>query len=958
MELPVKRPEKIKLNEINRYLSCYLCKGYLIDATTISECLHSFCRSCIIKFLEENSYCPVCEVIINKAKPNLKLDKTLQDIVYKLVPELFVKEMTRRKIFYQQYPQLATRVSPEERGEDTERTIFSPQEKISLSLEYICDDSAPGAIRIPGIATDPDALKDGCLGDETPESLMKRYLLCPGMCRIDVLKKFVRNKYSVDTSQFYIDILYKRVPLPDHYTLIDIAYIYSWQRNETMKFFFRITDINKAPKRFDYFDASQTVPEFLPKPLTRSRNSPLKRRSATAKVGGGIRPGAEMTVTAAVKVEVKSECDIERKKISDDNNCDSNASESGESATIKTEPDNKPTTETDDVSDKKAIDKPDSVVPSETKDEPVPTTGDITKGDVKQQPLDNTYTKITLNRTNNVEIVTKVQPASDKQNQQSAARRVVKQTLTRPAKGPNKAGKISIPKLVLSKKLPKPKLEAPDIDDEKSRFFKSIELTAKASTPPNTIKKRKSSSPIKADKAKRPVKIILQEKPRDSGLQSLIDSCKINIPSSLSITIKESSEENAKPPVAPPVKNYIEILKLPDENSSGCDEKSAKLDMSKFCDSDSEQKVDQDLSEIAKSLTEKIPMSTTISHIVGPKQQFPIPVKMPPVQPAAVPELSKALESTKDSKPPQTFQKIFEESIKKAPEGDQIATPNGGNKRSLVEIATRLFKKSKTEPTKTATEALPKVAIPRLPHQRTFRMQGSAKLVPQTVASLHSTSLGMNYTVSVGQTSPTKTSKVNGTVSPAKAESVPKIPECKASASPLNEPKTVKTEFKVPTPSLGSAKLPDSVSPKHSPKSSPVVKHMYAPVNQKLNRFANISPKLPNPPSKSPSPSKSNSPPTSSSNPLSPNEILEKYNIQNLAQLTASLNFNPAVLALTAPSNQLAVFQHAMLLKHFELQNRQSWLARNQGPLLQYEKYLQSLNGAPGQQLMGNIKEN
>ncbi|KAK9872065.1 hypothetical protein WA026_015313 [Henosepilachna vigintioctopunctata] len=64
--------EKVKLREINSYLTCHLCKGYLIDATTISECLHSFCRSCIIKFLEDNSFCPVCEVIINKAKPNLK----------------------------------------------------------------------------------------------------------------------------------------------------------------------------------------------------------------------------------------------------------------------------------------------------------------------------------------------------------------------------------------------------------------------------------------------------------------------------------------------------------------------------------------------------------------------------------------------------------------------------------------------------------------------------------------------------------------------------------------------------------------------------------------------------------------------------------------------------------------------------------------------------------------------
>ncbi|XP_031330632.1 polycomb complex protein BMI-1-A-like [Photinus pyralis] len=131
------KPERIKLVEINPHLTCYLCKGYYVDATTISECLHSFCRSCIIKFLHKHSYCPICEVIINKAKPNLKLDKTLQDIVYKLVPELFLNEMKRRQRFYRDQPDLAAKVTLEERGEDTERTIFNPRDTISLAIEYI-----------------------------------------------------------------------------------------------------------------------------------------------------------------------------------------------------------------------------------------------------------------------------------------------------------------------------------------------------------------------------------------------------------------------------------------------------------------------------------------------------------------------------------------------------------------------------------------------------------------------------------------------------------------------------------------------------------------------------------------------------------------------------------------------------------------------------------------------------
>lgn len=49
------------------------------------------CKSCIVKYLEKNKYCPECDVQIHKSKPllNIRPDKTLQDIVYKLVPRLY-----------------------------------------------------------------------------------------------------------------------------------------------------------------------------------------------------------------------------------------------------------------------------------------------------------------------------------------------------------------------------------------------------------------------------------------------------------------------------------------------------------------------------------------------------------------------------------------------------------------------------------------------------------------------------------------------------------------------------------------------------------------------------------------------------------------------------------------------------------------------------------------------------
>ncbi|CAH4004766.1 unnamed protein product [Pieris brassicae] len=224
-------PHRTLLGEVNEHITCPLCRGYYIDATTIVECLHSFCRSCIIKHLQVKKYCPVCEMMINSAKPNIKLDKALQDIVYKLVPGLFQKEMERRQTFYASRPGPAASATPEQRGEDTERIIFSPEDVISFSLEY-------------SDVTDSDSISSKSSDSNEPQlpTTARRYLQCPAVVNISHLKKFLSMKFDIDSTQFAIDILYKRVPLPDYYTLMDIAYIYNWKRNEPMRFFYQIID--------------------------------------------------------------------------------------------------------------------------------------------------------------------------------------------------------------------------------------------------------------------------------------------------------------------------------------------------------------------------------------------------------------------------------------------------------------------------------------------------------------------------------------------------------------------------------------------------------------------------------------------------------------------------------------------------------------------------------------------
>ena len=93
---------KIKICELNPHIVCSLCAGYFIDATTVIECLHSFCKSCIVKYLQTSNYCPTCNTKIHETHPltNIRLDRTLQDIVQNIVPRIRDDERKRKIDFY------------------------------------------------------------------------------------------------------------------------------------------------------------------------------------------------------------------------------------------------------------------------------------------------------------------------------------------------------------------------------------------------------------------------------------------------------------------------------------------------------------------------------------------------------------------------------------------------------------------------------------------------------------------------------------------------------------------------------------------------------------------------------------------------------------------------------------------------------------------------------------------
>ncbi|KAH6823037.1 DREB2A-interacting protein 2 [Perilla frutescens var. hirtella] len=75
-------------------MTCPLCHKLFRDATTIIECLHTFCRKCIYKKLadEEMECCPICNIDLGCVPlEKLRPDHNLQDVRAKIFPHKRIK---------------------------------------------------------------------------------------------------------------------------------------------------------------------------------------------------------------------------------------------------------------------------------------------------------------------------------------------------------------------------------------------------------------------------------------------------------------------------------------------------------------------------------------------------------------------------------------------------------------------------------------------------------------------------------------------------------------------------------------------------------------------------------------------------------------------------------------------------------------------------------------------------
>ncbi|KAI9394114.1 hypothetical protein POPTR_005G054100v4 [Populus trichocarpa] len=85
----VEQVVRVKRKKLEACMTCPLCNHLLNEATTISLCLHTFCRKCIYKKLthEKIDCCPICNMHLGRLPTEkLRPDNYLQDMRAKIFP--------------------------------------------------------------------------------------------------------------------------------------------------------------------------------------------------------------------------------------------------------------------------------------------------------------------------------------------------------------------------------------------------------------------------------------------------------------------------------------------------------------------------------------------------------------------------------------------------------------------------------------------------------------------------------------------------------------------------------------------------------------------------------------------------------------------------------------------------------------------------------------------------------
>ena len=188
----------IRMKTLIPLLTCKICNGYLRDAHTITECLHTFCKSCLFKrFANDETRCPTCNVSLgHNPMAVTRPDHTVQTLLDKLVPSYKEEEKSREAEFYAKRNIQLKRQFRGKKSNDQGNEPKRRRAALDISFQLVPDEG------------------NGSFG-----ALKKPFLRTSKKLRIGQIKKYLANKLKLDNASEVIQVSCRGEALGDEHEL-------------------------------------------------------------------------------------------------------------------------------------------------------------------------------------------------------------------------------------------------------------------------------------------------------------------------------------------------------------------------------------------------------------------------------------------------------------------------------------------------------------------------------------------------------------------------------------------------------------------------------------------------------------------------------------------------------------------------------------------------------------------
>jgi hypothetical protein len=217
----------LQVRNVNNLLRCRLCDGYFREPYTIIECLHTFCKVCIMQYVadRENVRCPNCGIDLGTdAMKIIRADHVLENIVNKIYEAVTQQDSKEASKPAAESP--AKKAKVDEQGKSA--TVYRVRRGEEITFELKLNEAAhitPGSAASGGASSSDEAA--AAQSSQKAESngsarskfapLERPFVRVSDKASIKLLRKFIAEKLGVPVEE--VDITCKNVVLPDNHTL-------------------------------------------------------------------------------------------------------------------------------------------------------------------------------------------------------------------------------------------------------------------------------------------------------------------------------------------------------------------------------------------------------------------------------------------------------------------------------------------------------------------------------------------------------------------------------------------------------------------------------------------------------------------------------------------------------------------------------------------------------------------